>query len=153
MFLGTHTPKLDDKGRFFLPAKFRDALAEGLVIAKGQDRCLAIYTPAAFMKMAEQASRRPSTLREARSFQRVLSAGASQEVPDKQGRVTIPTGLRAYAGLDREIAVVGAFDRIEVWDLVAWEAYQAAEEENFAQMDGELAPGDGPNDRQEGFVR
>ncbi|WP_040161723.1 division/cell wall cluster transcriptional repressor MraZ [Nigerium massiliense] len=140
MFLGTYTPRLDEKGRFFLPAKFRDELAEGLVIAKGQEHCLTIYTPEGFQQEAARAMSGPSTLRGIRDFQRMYASGASEEVPDKQGRLTVPPMLRQYAGLDKEIAVIGAFNRIEVWDLPAWEAYQTAQEEEFAQMDGEIAP-------------
>lgn len=141
MFLGTYTPKVDDKGRFFLPAKFRDELGDGLVIAKGQERCLAIYTETEFQQVAAKALNGPTTLRGARDFQRMLAAGASVEVPDRQGRVTVPQGLRAYAGLTKEIAVIGAFNRVEVWDLEAWEAYQAEQDEAFAQMDEEIFPG------------
>ncbi|WP_347347056.1 division/cell wall cluster transcriptional repressor MraZ [Nigerium sp.] len=144
MFLGTYTPRLDEKGRFFLPAKFRDELAEGLVIAKGQEHCLAIYTPEGFQQEAARAMSGPSTLRGIRDFQRMYASGASEEVPDKQGRLTVPPMLRQYAGLDKEIAVIGAFNRIEIWDLAAWEAYQTAQEEEFARLDGEIAPGEPP---------
>ena len=144
MFLGTYTPRLDEKGRFFLPAKFRDAFAEGLVIAKGQEHCLAIYTPEGFQQEAARAMSGPSTLRGIRDFQRMYASGASEEVPDKQGRLTVPPMLRQYAGLDKEIAVIGAFNRIEIWDLAAWEAYQTAQEEEFARLDGEIAPGEPP---------
>jgi MraZ protein len=138
VFLGTYTPRLDEKGRFFLPAKFRDALAEGLVIAKGQEHCLAIFTPEEFQREAARALSGSATLRGTRDFQRQYASGASEEVPDKQGRLTVPPRLRGYAGLDKDIAVIGAFNRIEVWDLAAWEEYQATNEEAFAQLDEEL---------------
>ena len=141
MFLGTHFPKVDDKNRFVLPAKFREELRGGLVIAKGQERCLAIYTVEEFQRQAQAAINGPSTLRGIRDYQRMFAAGASQEVLDSQGRVTIPPVLRGYAGLDKEIAVIGAFNRVEVWDLAAWEAYQAAQDEEFARMDEEIFPG------------
>ena len=144
MFLGTHFPKVDEKGRFVLPAKFRDELGDGLVIAKGQERCLAIYTVEEFQRQAQAAMSGSSTVRGIRDFQRMFAAGASEEAPDKQGRVTIPPVLRNYAGLDKEIAVIGAFNRVEVWDLAAWEAYQAAQDEEFARMDEEIFPGGAP---------
>ncbi|MDO5682337.1 MAG: division/cell wall cluster transcriptional repressor MraZ [Propionibacteriaceae bacterium] len=140
MFLGTHFPKLDDKGRFFLPAKFREELAEGLVISPGQERCLTIWTLSAFQEFARSVSG-PSTLKHVRDFQRMLAANASDEVPDKQGRITIPARLRDYAGLQGEIAVVGAFDRVEVWNPEAWEQYQAVQEPDFVDMDN--IPGQG----------
>lgn len=134
MFLGTHFPKLDEKGRFFLPAKFREELAEGLVISRGQERCLTIWTLSAFQEFARSVTG-PSTLKHVRDFQRMLASNASDEVPDKQGRVTIPASLREYAGLDKEIAVIGSFDRVEVWNPEAWERYQAEQEPAFADMD------------------
>lgn len=138
MFLGTHTPKLDEKGRFFLPARFRDELAGGLIIAKGQERCLSIFTPAEFARQAEVALTGSATVRDIRDFQRTFAAGASEETPDKQGRVTIPPLLRGYAGLDKDIAVIGAFNRIEVWDLAAWQAYETAQDEKFSSLDAEI---------------
>lgn len=140
MFLGSHFPKLDEKGRFFLPAKFRDDLAEGLVISRGQERCLTIWTTEAFEDYVRSMSG-PSTLKQVRDFQRMLAASASSEVPDKQGRVTIPPRLREYAGLEKEIAVIGAFERVEIWDLEAWERYQSDQEPGFAAMDN--IPGQG----------
>lgn len=141
MFLGTYTPKVDDKGRFFLPAKFRDELVDGLVIAKGQDRCLAIFTPEVFQQEAAKAMSASATLRTARNFQRMLAAGASVETPDKQGRVTIPPLLRAYAGLDKEIAVIGAFNRIEIWDLETWMSFSDEQDDVFAGLNEEIFPG------------
>lgn len=142
MFLGTHTPKLDDKGRFFLPAKFRDELASGLVITRSQDHCLAIYPMATFVTMTQSVSTAPATLKQVRDFQRMLAAGASDEVPDKQGRVTIPAALRSYAGLGSQIVVIGAINRVEVWDAATWEAYSTAQEDVFADMNGEILTGD-----------
>ncbi|MDN5562919.1 MULTISPECIES: division/cell wall cluster transcriptional repressor MraZ [Luteococcus] len=141
MFLGTHTPKIDEKGRFFLPAKFRDELADGLVITRSQDRCLAIYPTATFVEMTKQVSTAPTTLKQVRDFQRMLAAGASDETPDKQGRVTIPPQLRSYAGLESQIVVVGAINRVEVWDVAAWEEYSAQQESVFAEMNEEVFPG------------
>jgi MraZ protein len=134
MFLGTHHPKLDEKGRFFLPAKFREELAEGLVISQGHERCLTIWPEAAFLEFARSVSG-PPTLKHVRDFQRMLAANASAEVPDKQGRITVPPPLRRYAGLEKEIVVVGSIDRVEVWDQAAWEAYSEAQEQAFADMD------------------
>lgn len=141
MFLGTHTPKLDEKGRFFLPAKFRDELADGLVITRSQDRCLAIYPTATFVEMTKQVASAPTTLKQVRDFQRMLAAGASDETPDKQGRVTIPPQLRNYAQLEGAIVVVGAINRVEIWNTAAWEEYSAQQESVFAEMNEEVFPG------------
>jgi MraZ protein len=141
MFLGTHSPRLDDKGRLFLPAKFRDELAEGLVITKGQERCLFVFPMAEFTQIAEQLRAAPMTHKAARAYSRVFFASASDEVPDKQGRITIPPHLREYAGLDRDCVVIGASTRVEIWDRQAWETYLAESEEAFADIEEEVLPG------------
>lgn len=140
MFLGTYTPKLDEKGRLILPAKFREQLAPGLVVTRAQDRCLAIYPMATFEEMTAQFQQAPMTMKNVRDFQRMLAAGASDEIPDKQGRITIPAGLRQYAGLSSEVVVVGAINRVEVWDTKAWEEYSAAQEDVFAGMNEDVLP-------------
>ena len=90
MFLGTHTPRLDDKGRLILPAKYRDELAEGLVLTKGQERCLYVFPQAEFGRITEALRTAPVTAKAVRDYSRVFFASASDEVPDGQGRVTIP---------------------------------------------------------------
>ncbi|NDC12679.1 MAG: transcriptional regulator MraZ, partial [Actinobacteria bacterium] len=106
MFLGTHEPRLDDKGRLILPARFRDELANGLVITKGQERCLYVFPSTEFARITEQLRQTPLTAKAARDYMRVMFAGAHDEIPDKQGRVTIPSGLREYAGLEKESVVI-----------------------------------------------
>lgn len=138
MFLGTYTPRLDDKGRLILPAKFRARLGDGLIVTKGQERCLFVYPPEEFAAIAAELRQGATSTRAARDHRRMMLAGASDETPDKQGRVTIPPPLRAYAGLDRDVAVVGAGEYVEIWDLDAWNAYTAAAEQAYADLDGEV---------------
>ena len=111
MFLGTHTPRLDEKGRLFLPAKFREEMSEGVVVTRGQERCLYVWPTAEFRTFTEELRKTPVTNKRDRAFMRMLFAGASAEVTDKQGRVTLPQLLRDYAGLRRECVVIGAFNR------------------------------------------
>ncbi|MEW1957271.1 division/cell wall cluster transcriptional repressor MraZ [Kineococcus sp. NPDC059986] len=141
MFLGTHTPRLDDKGRLILPARFRDQLLDGLVITRGQDRCLYLFPMQEFSRMHEELRQAPLTNKEARDYQRVFLSGASSEVPDKQGRFTVPPLLRQYAALDRDVAVIGAGSRVELWDLPTWEAYLEGAESAFAERSEEVLPG------------
>ncbi|MCP3426471.1 division/cell wall cluster transcriptional repressor MraZ [Rothia sp. AR01] len=141
MFLGTHSPRLDDKGRLILPAKFRAELSEGLVLTRGQERCLYVFSQAEFERVHEQMRQAPISSKQARDYIRVFLSGASDEVPDKQGRVTIPQALRDYAGLERDLAVIGAGTRAEVWDAGAWEAYLAEKENEFSETDEEVLPG------------
>src|SRR5262245_63845649 len=116
MFVGSYTPKLDEKNRLFLPAKFRDQLAEGLVVTKGQDFCLNVFPIADFAAMTNRIQEAPLTVRQAREYGRFLAMRATEDKPDKQGRITIPPLLKEYAGLDREVVVIGALNRVEIWD-------------------------------------
>ena len=141
MFLGTHSPRLDDKGRLFLPAKFRDELAEGVVITKGQERCLYVFPMAEFRRVTEAMSQAPVTQKTVRDYSRVFFASASDEVPDKQGRITVPPALRDYAGLTKDCVVIGANTRVELWDAAAWETYLADREQAFSDLEEEVLPG------------
>ena len=141
MFLGTHNPRLDEKGRLFLPAKFRERMAGGLVVTRGQERCLYVFPMDEFVRVAESIRQAPVTSKAARDYARVFLSGASDEVPDKQGRVTIPANLRAYAGLTRDCTVIGAGSRVEVWDTQAWNAYLESTEQGFADQSEEVIPG------------
>jgi MraZ protein len=141
VFLGTHQPRLDEKGRLFLPAKYREELAEGLVITKGQERCLYVFPVEEFQRITEALRTAPVTAKAVRDYSRVLFASASDEVPDKQGRITIPQSLREYAGLRRDCVVIGANTRLEIWDAQAWETYLADQEQAFADLSEEVLPG------------
>ena len=141
MFLGTHSPRLDDKGRLFLPAKFRDELAEGIVITKGQERCLYVFPMAEFQRVTQAMSQAPVTQKAVRDYSRVFFASASDEMPDKQGRITIPAALRDYAGLQRDCVVIGANTRLEIWDAEAWTSYLDQQEDAFSGASEEVLPG------------
>lgn len=141
MFLGTHHPRLDDKGRLFLPARFREELAEGVVVTKGQERCLFVFPVPEFHRVTEALASAPVTQRAARDYSRVFFASASHEAPDKQGRITIPATLRDYASLDKECVVIGANTRVEIWATDSWDAYLADREQAFADLETEVLPG------------
>ena len=141
MFLGTHLPRLDEKGRLFLPARFRDELATGLVMTKGQERCLYVFPLDEWRRITDGLRAAPVTGKAIRDYSRVLFASASHEVPDKQGRITVPQALREYAGLSRDCVVIGANTRVEVWDSAAWEAYLQNVEQGYADMADEVMPG------------
>jgi MraZ protein len=141
VFLGTHSPRLDEKGRLILPAKFREQLEEGVVVTRGQERCLYVFPVAEFARLAEQLRQAPVTSKQARDYLRVFLSGASDEAIDRQGRVTIPTALRTYAGLTRDCAVIGAGQRVEIWEATAWDTYLAEQEQVFAEQAEEVVPG------------
>jgi MraZ protein len=116
MFLGEHQHSLDAKGRVILPARFRDQLEGGGVMAKALDGCLAVYPTAEFHQVADRL--REARARGAHQRQAVRSyfAGAVEIEPDRQGRVPIPQHLREFAGLERDVIVAGNLDHIELWD-------------------------------------
>jgi MraZ protein len=136
-FMGTYTPKLDDKGRLFLPAKFRDRLGEGLVVTQGQENCLVVWPTDVFMEEANRARATPMTVKSAREYARVLFAGADEGALDKQGRIGIPAHLREYADLDKDVVVIGVMDRIEIWDPARWREYSTGAQQKFADLDEE----------------
>ena len=141
MFLGTYTPRLDEKSRLILPAKFREELAEGLVLTRGQERCIYVFSAREFERVHEQMRSAPLSSRQARDYIRVFLSGASDEVPDKQGRVTVPAPLRQYAGLDRDVTAIGAGTRVEIWDSESWNTYLAEQEAAFSETDEDVLPG------------
>ncbi len=141
MFLGTHYPKLDDKGRLTLPAKFREPLAGGLMITKGQDHCLYVFPRDEFEQMARKVAEAPFTNESVRAYQRYLFAGTDEQSQDSQGRISIASELRRYAGLDKDCVVIGAITRLEIWNAERWQSYLDENEENYAQAREEVLPG------------
>jgi len=134
-FMGTYTPKLDEKGRLILPAKFRERLAGGLVVTHGQEKCLDVFPVDVFMDEANRARSKGMTSRSGRDQIRTLFSGAEETQLDKQGRMAIPAPLRAYAALTRDVVVIGAMDRVEIWEPSRWRDYNTAAQENFADLD------------------
>jgi MraZ protein len=130
MFLGEFSHALDDKGRLTVPAKFRDELAGGLVVTRGIDRCLFVFPREVWDNLAERIAHLPLTQRNARNFSRLMFSGASDFIPDRQGRVLIPQGLREYAGLDGDAIIIGLYDRLEIWNPGNWANVKTEVEED-----------------------
>lgn len=139
MFTGEFQHTLDAKGRVILPARYRDRLSGGLVLAPGQDRCIDVYPMSVFERRVEHLRALPREDGRTRAYVRVFLAGAHQETPDGQGRVVVPQRLRDYAGLERELTIAGMDERIEIWDRATWEDYRAQAEQQFADVDAPLA--------------
>ena len=135
MFFGTFTPKLDNKGRLTLPAKFREELGDGLMIAKGQDHSLAVHPREAFLARAAKAAAASRKDPRSRAFVRKLAASADEQWLDAQGRITLSSDHREYAGLSKECVVVGSIDFLEIWDAESWNSYQAKYEESYSSGD------------------
>jgi MraZ protein len=130
MFLGEYIHTIDDKGRLVVPAKFRNALAGGMVITKGIDRCLVIYPMDEWQAYRERISSLPTMDRNARDLRRLIFAGAVDIVPDAQGRFVVPPALREYAGLDGQVVIAGCDTYIEIWNPEEWAKVQARVTQN-----------------------
>ncbi|MBA3277708.1 MAG: division/cell wall cluster transcriptional repressor MraZ [Geodermatophilaceae bacterium] len=142
MFFGTHALRLDEKGRLALPARYRDELAEGLVITKGQEHCLFGYPVGYMTRIAESLAHNtaPGGSRAVREYERFLFGSADNPTPDKAGRVVVRQELRDYAGLDRDCVVVGANTRFEIWESSAWARFVAEREDSFSDLEAEVLP-------------
>jgi MraZ protein len=121
MLLGEYEHTIDDKNRLTLPARFRQAFAQGVVVTRGIDQCLAVYTREDWAQFvsAQLAGLNPFS-REARQMRRYIFSAAVETELDRQGRVTLPTALIKYAKLDRDVVVAGVQDHVEIWDRAAW---------------------------------
>jgi len=139
MFLGEFYHSIDNKGRITLPAKFRPQLAAGAVITIGFERCLWIVPKAEWDKWAQRISELPITQKEARALGRRMFARACAVVPDKQGRVLLPSYLREYASIDSEAVIVGLNTYLEVWDPKLWREVQEELENNIEVIAQQLA--------------
>ena len=129
-FLGEYQHALDAKGRFILPARFRDQLGDVAYVTSEQDGCLALWRPEEFDVKANAIQDRAR--QGERDVQRAFFAGATDATPDRQGRVAIPQGLREFAGLERDVVVVGLYDHIEIWDAAAWQRTKQVGDQRLA---------------------
>lgn len=134
LFTGEYQHTLDAKGRFCMPVKFRSSLGERLMITKGLDGCLFVYTKEEWSVLEEKLKRLPFTNSHARAFARFLLGGAVEYEVDKQGRILITSHLREYANLKKEIVLIGVGTRIEIWSKENWEVYIQNAEENYEEL-------------------
>lgn len=123
MFLGEYQHSLDEKGRLIIPARLREALGPRFVMTKGLDQCLFAYPLEEWRMLGEKLKTLPFVKAEARAFMRFFFAGAAECEFDRQGRVLIPPALREYAGLEREVTILGVSTRVEIWSSRRWQEY------------------------------
>ncbi len=122
MFMSEYNHTVDVKGRLIMPSKFRDALGEEFVVSKGMDGCLFVYANEDWNAFEQKLTSLPLINKEARQFARFFLAGAAQVELDKQGRILLPASLREFAGLDKDVVLVGVGSRIEIWSKEKWDA-------------------------------
>lgn len=120
MLMGEFNHTIDVKGRLIVPAKLRDALGDEFVVTKGLDGCLFAYPNEEWKNFEEKLGALPLTNMNARKFARFFLAGATTCEVDKQGRILIPTNLREYAGIEKDVVSVGVFSRVEIWSKEKW---------------------------------
>ena len=142
MFLGTHTPRLDEKGRLILPAKFRDQLAPRPGGHPGPGALpLRVHRAPSSSACTSRCRQAPVASKQARDYLRVLPLRRLRRAARQAGAHHHPGQLRTYAGLDRECTVIGAGSRVEIWDAAAWAAYLSEQEPEFASTAEEVVPG------------
>ena len=120
MFMGEYGHTIDAKGRIIVPAKFRESLGDNFIITKGLDNCLFVYTNEEWQRFEEKLKTLPLTNKNARTFTRFFLAGAASVEVDKQGRILLPSVLREFAGLEKDVVLVGVASRIEIWSKDRW---------------------------------
>lgn len=127
-FIGQYTHSVDEKGRVALPAKFRSSFKAEAVVTRGLDRALFLYPKTSWQQLVRKIAQLPLSGRDSRAFARLMLAGAMEVRPDRQGRIIIPDYLRQYAGIGKRAVIMGAGDRLEIWDEKAWSKYQRSME-------------------------
>ena len=139
MFMGEYNHTIDAKGRLIIPSKIRESLGDEFVVTKGLDGCLFVYDNKEWSAFEEKLKSLPLTNKDARQFVRFFLAGATLAEVDKQGRILVPANLREFAGLEKEVVLVGVASRVEIWSKARWEdtaSYDDVEEiaEHMAEL-------------------
>jgi len=122
MLIGEYTHTIDDKNRLSLPAKFRQEMGKKIVLTRGLDKCVAIFTLKEWQKIAGKLSESSMLQADSRSFNRFMFGGAVETEVDSIGRVLLPDFLKAWGKLQTKVAVIGVQSRVEIWNEKAWEA-------------------------------
>ena len=125
MFMGEYQHTLDSKGRLILPAKIRDGLGDTFIATRGLDNCIFIYTQEEWSLFEAKLKQLPLVKPEARAFVRYMFSGAAELEADKQGRILLPSNLREYAKLEKDVVVMGVSSRVEIWSRENWQEYNA----------------------------
>ena len=138
MFYGEFEHTLDRKGRLIIPSRFREALkeayAEKIYITRGLDKCLFLFTEEEWKTQEAKFRSMSFTKAEHRKFNRMYFSGAQEMSPDKQGRILLPSYLKDYGGIKREVVLIGVSNRIEIWSKEQWKEYYKSSKDSFEQI-------------------
>jgi len=138
MLIGQYEHTIDNKKRLALPAKFRGELGDKIIITRGVDGCLFVYTQQEWQTASAKWSTLTISQTEARSFARMMLAGAMEVALDKLGRILVPDYLKDYAGLKKDVVICGLSNRLEIWDFEKWETYKKAAEKGVDEIVSKL---------------
>jgi len=138
LFIGEYSHSVDEKKRLAVPSKFRAELKNKVVVTRGLDKCLFIYTMKAWEELAGKLGNLPVGEAGTRSFTRLMLAGAVDVDVDKQGRILIPDYLKNYAGLDKNVVIAGLYNRLEIWDEKKWNEYKTKAEKDSDEIAEQL---------------
>ncbi len=140
MFIGEYRYSLDNKGRLPVPVGYRTELSNGAVVTRGLDQTLFLYPKAQWEILAAKIAAMPFSQADTRAFARLMLAGAMEVALDKTGRIIVPEYLRRYAGLEKRVVLSGLYDRLEIWDEGAWQAYVTKTEASGNEIAERLGP-------------
>ena len=132
--MGEFHHNLDDKGRIIVPSRLREELGESIIVTRGLENCLFIYSENEWSKVVSKLKTLPFTKKDARSFTRMFLSGATNAEFDKQGRIKIAIPLLEYAGLQKECVIIGVNDRLEIWSKEKWNSYMTKSSENLSDL-------------------
>lgn len=138
MFIGEYKHTIDVKKRLAIPSKFRRVLSQGAVVTRGIDNCLVLYPLKEWKNMAGKLGQLPASQIEARSFARVMLAGAIAVNFDSLGRILIPDYLKKYASLKKNAVIIGLYNRLEIWSEEKWEFYKQRAEKKVGDLAAKL---------------
>ena len=138
MFRGEYNHTVDTKGRLIIPSKLREKLGDECIVTRGLDGCLFVFPMKEWENYEEKLKQLPMTNKNARSFVRFLTAGATSCEFDKQGRVLIPATLRKFAGIEKDVVLAGLLNRIEIWSEEKWNENNNYEEIDMDEIAGQL---------------
>lgn len=139
MFLGRFEHSVDNKGRVAVPSRFRGQLTGELILTRGNDRCLYLFTEEAWEPLASKLNDLPTGDADARNLRRAVFSAAEPVEIDKQGRIMIPDHLRQYAGIQDNVCIIGLGNYVEVWDQKSWVELDSRIEENVDVISSHLA--------------
>lgn len=132
--MGEFQHTIDGKGRLIMPSRFRESLGESFVVTRGLDNCLFVYPPGEWRALQEKLQVLPFTKADARAFVRFLFSGATECIVDRQGRILLPSHLREYARLEKDVVVIGVSTRVEIWSLEEWTRYSREAELSYEDI-------------------